>query len=156
MVYISYHAGLKENYLYQPRASIYRHHWKPLHLWCPTYLCIRMHDYNFRPVIITWRPFHRLFVRAKRSWYPNASVINTFATFLLLSYWKFTYISFQLLASTDIVKTSGSTNKTQHFYYDASQTNFHEDHLPFALLAITIIATLVAIPPIILCLSLPN
>ncbi len=126
----------------------------PLVLVLLAYLGIRMHEYNFRPVVAVWRPFHRLFVRAKRSWDPNASVINTFATFLLCPTGSSHMFSFQLLASIDLVDTYRSTFKTQHFDYDATQTNFHGDHLPFALLATVIIATLVALPPIVPCLYL--
>ncbi len=91
-------------------------------------------------------------MKLTRSWDPNASIANTFATFLLLSYWKITYVSFYLLTSTDLYVSSGKRLESQHFYYDASEHLFHGNHLPFALLAVGIIATFVVLPPVFLCL----
>ncbi len=91
-------------------------------------------------------------MKLTRSWDPNASITNTFATFLLLSYWKITYVSFHLLSRTDLYVSSGKHLKSQQFYYDASEYLFHGNHLPFALLAVGIIATFVVLPPIFLCL----
>ena len=53
-----------------------------------TYVCIKLHDNNFRPVVWLWKPFHRHFVHLRRSWDSKASIINAFTTFLLLSFSK--------------------------------------------------------------------
>jgi len=50
-----------------------------------TYICIKLHDHNFRPVVLLWKPFHQCFVYFRRSWNSRACVINTFATIFLLS-----------------------------------------------------------------------
>ena len=46
-----------------------------------TYCLIELHSSNFMPVVLLWKPFHKCFVRVRRSWDPKASMINTFATF---------------------------------------------------------------------------
>ena len=50
------------------------------------YLCIEMHDRGVRIVVCVWRPFHVCFARFRRRWDPKCSVVNAFATFLLLSF----------------------------------------------------------------------
>ena len=58
----------------------------PLLLTVVIYFCIQMYDRGVRVVVCVWRPFHVCFVRFRRKWNPKGSVINAFATFLLLSY----------------------------------------------------------------------
>ena len=48
----------------------------PLILILITYICIKLHDHNFRPVVLLWKPFHRCFVYFRRSWDSEASIIN--------------------------------------------------------------------------------
>ena len=57
-----------------------------------TYILIKLHGYNIRPLVMFWQPFHRCFARVKRTWDPKASMVNSFATFLLLSLTKFLFI----------------------------------------------------------------
>jgi len=69
----------------------------PLILILLTYICIKLHDHNFRPVVLLWKPFHRSFVFFRRNWDSEACVINAFATFLLLSFSKVLFVSFTAL-----------------------------------------------------------
>ena len=48
----------------------------PLILILITYICIKLHDHNFRPVVLLWKPFHRCFAYFRRSWDSEASVVN--------------------------------------------------------------------------------
>ena len=57
----------------------------PIFLILITYVCIKLHDNNFRPVVWLWKPFHGHFVHLRR-WDSTASTINAFTTFLLLSF----------------------------------------------------------------------
>lgn len=66
------------------------------------YLCIELHDHNFKPLVWICRPFHKCFVKFKRYWDLHTSVSHAVATFLLLSYTKVTLVSFALLASTTL------------------------------------------------------
>ena len=59
----------------------------PIFLILHTYVCIKLHDNNFRPVVWLWKPFHRHFAHLRR-WDSTASIINAFTTFLLLSFSK--------------------------------------------------------------------
>ena len=60
----------------------------PIFLILITYVCIKLHDNNFRPVVWLWKPFHRQVVHLRRRWDSTASIINAFTMFLLLSFSK--------------------------------------------------------------------
>ena len=45
-----------------------------------TCVLIELHSSNFKPIVLLWKPFHKCFVRVRRSWDPKASMINAFAT----------------------------------------------------------------------------
>ena len=57
-----------------------------------TYILIELHGYNFKPLIMLWKPFHRRFARVRRTWDPRASMLNAFTTFLLLSLSKVLFV----------------------------------------------------------------
>lgn len=124
----------------------------PLLLVVLTYSVIKLHARDTRIVVALWRPFHRCFVRLRRTWDPNASVVNGFATFLLLSYWKIAYISMSLLLRTSLISPSGEVLDTGLFLYDASVRLFHGEHLVFATVAIGVFLVFVVLPPIVLLL----
>ena len=69
----------------------------PVFLILITYVCIKLHDQNFRPVVWLWKPFHRHFAHFRRRWDSKASIINAFTTFLLLSFSKILFVSLRLL-----------------------------------------------------------
>ena len=66
----------------------------PLFLIFLTIVFIEMHASNFRVVVFLWKPFHKCFSSFKRTWDPKYSVINAFATFLLLSSFKVCFLAF--------------------------------------------------------------
>ena len=68
----------------------------PIFLILLTYICIKLHDNNFRPVVWLWKPFHKHFVHLRRRWDSTASMTNAFTTFLLLSFSKILFVSFTL------------------------------------------------------------
>ena len=72
----------------------------PLLLIAITYACVELHGHNFRPIVWLWKPFHRCCVNVRRRWDSKASIIDVFATFLLLSYSKLLYVSLFLLQGT--------------------------------------------------------
>jgi len=91
----------------------------PLCLIAITYICIRLHNCNFRPIVRLWRPFHKCFTRTRRSWDSQASIIDVFATFLLLSYSKFLFVSLYLLHGNTI-HDSYSVVRSKVLYCDAT------------------------------------
>ena len=43
-----------------------------------TYILIKLHGYNLKPLVMLWQPFHKCFVRTIQTWDPHASIMNTF------------------------------------------------------------------------------
>ena len=123
----------------------------PLCLVIISYILIELHARNCRPVVWLWKPFCFLCVRFRRNWEAKTSIIDAFATFLLLSYTKILLVSFSLLTPTDILITNG-TSVGKIMNYDPSVDFFQGDHLPFAILALVILITIGAIPPLLLLL----
>ena len=88
----------------------------PIFLIFITYVCIKLHDNNFRPVVWLWKPFHRHFVYFRRRWDPKASIINAFTTFLLLSFSKILFISFTLLYTFSVSYNFNIPSKCVLYY----------------------------------------
>ena len=126
----------------------------PLCLIAVTYVCIKLHDRNFRPIVWLWRPFHKCFTRARRSWDTTSSIIDVFATFLLLSYLKFVQVSLYLLHGITIHNSYGVT-ETKVLYWDATVKYFSKEHLPYAVAAILIL-TIFILSPALLLLCYPT
>ena len=127
----------------------------PLILILITYICIKLHDHNFRPVVLLWKPFHRCFVYFRRSWDSEASVINAFATFLLLSFSKILFVSFMMLFHTKakLMNKNGTFADSNYFmYYDSTIEYCSEDHLRFAVVSVCIVLVFILFPTFLLIL----
>ena len=72
-----------------------------------TYVGIELHAHDFKPVVHLWRLIHRPFVRFRRTWDPNASVIQAFATLFFLSYAKLTALMYEALVISTVVNEKG-------------------------------------------------
>ena len=124
----------------------------PLLLTLVIYVCVEMYDSGVRVVVRVWRPFHVCFARFRRRWNPKGSVINTFATFLLLSYSKLLTVSYSLLDANILYNNSGERVGPVVLYHDASIEFFSRQHLPFALPAICVLLVFVVFPLLLLLL----
>ena len=82
----------------------------PMMLIVVTWICIELHDRNFRVIVFLWRPFHRCFVRLRRGWDTKNDLIDVFATFFLLSYVKILYQTILLLSSIPVFTYSPNGN----------------------------------------------
>ena len=72
-----------------------------------TYCIVELHGYNFRLIVWLWKPFSKCLARIRRRVNPSASLINAFATFLLLSYSKLAVTSIVLLTPTYLYNQTG-------------------------------------------------
>ena len=114
------------------------------------YVCIRLHANNFRPVVYCWKPFLKCFLRFRRSVDPKTSVIDAFATFILLSYVRLTYTAARFLFSIHLYNGQGQQLNTPIFALNANIRFFQAEHLPLALLSVIVLLTFIALPPIVL------
>jgi len=124
----------------------------PLVLIVVAYVLIELHVYNFRLIVWIWRPFHRCFARFRQQWDIKTSIIDAFATFLLLSNIKLLSVSFDLLIPTSVYNINGTVVGI-YLYYDASIEYFGTSkHLPYAILAVFVVLTFVFFPILLLLL----
>ena len=124
----------------------------PLVLLVVVYMFVKLHDSNFKVIICLWRPFHRCFVHFRRDWNIKTSLIDAFATFLLLSYMKFLYVSFKLLTPVPIFNAKGETLSKYYLYWDGTIEYFGSEHLPYAILALTVLIIFNIFPLLLLFL----
>ena len=124
----------------------------PLFLITVTYILVKLHDHNFKFIIWLWKPFRRCFIRFRRHWDVKTSLIDAFATFFLLSYVKFLSVSFDLLIPVNLQNSHGQTLNQTYVYYNATIPYFGKQHLPYAILAITVIILFTTLPILLLCL----
>ena len=125
----------------------------PILLILITYVCIKLHDNNFRPVVWLWKPFHRYFVHFRRSWDSKASIINTFTTFLLLSFSKILFVSVTLLYFVH-VRILSATNLTRKcvLYYEPTVECHTKEHSLFVATAVSVLVVFIFFPTILLIL----
>ena len=128
----------------------------PIFLILLTYVCIKLHDNNFRPVVWLWKPFHRYFVHFRRRWDSKASIVNAFTTFLLLSFSKILFVSFTLLYTSYVdVYHHDVIVKKCVLYFDSTVGCHTPEHLIFATIAVCVLLIFI-ISPIILLILYPT
>ena len=124
----------------------------PLFLITVTYVLVKLHDHNFKLIAWIWKPFRRCFIRFRRHWDVKTSLIDAFATFFLLSYVKFFSVSTDLLIPVKLWNVHGHTLNQTYVYYNATIPYFGKQHLPYAILAITVLILFTILPILLLCL----
>ena len=126
----------------------------PLVLMLLTLFLLQLHDRNFRPFVLIWRPFHSVFSFFRRNWDVRTSLIDAFATFFLLSNNKFLSVSIDLLVPVQVyqLNDTGHLTYSWRLYYDATVPYFGHRHLPYAILAIAVAILFVLLPMLLLLL----
>ena len=124
----------------------------PLFLIIITFALVKLHDHNFKPIVWLWKPFRRCFIRFRRHWDVKTSLIDAFVTFFLLSYVKLFSVSFDLLIPVHLYNVHGDSLNQTYVYYNATILYFGKQHLPYAILAITVLILFTIVPILLLCL----
>ncbi len=122
----------------------------PLFTVLVTYILVQMHARGYRLIVWLWKPFHLCTSRVRRQWNIKTSLIDTFASFLLLSYVKFLSVSFDLLVPIPLYYTNGTMLSSLFLYHNGSMQYFGSQHLPYGLLAVGITLVFVVIPLLLL------
>ena len=123
----------------------------PLFLIIFTYTLVRLHYNGFRVVVWLCTPFICCFARCRRQWDIRNSLVDAFATFLLLSYVNISSVSLDLLTPTFLWNSRAELEDVS-LYYDGTVQFFGKTHLPYALLALTILLLFSILPVVLLCL----
>ena len=101
-----------------------------------SYILIVLHDRRVRLVVAVWKPFKRVLTFFRKFWDIHTSVLDSFATFFLLSYIKILNVTADVLIPTQIHQLA-SNKSTFGVYYSPSISYFSDQHLPYAILALT-------------------
>ena len=121
----------------------------PLCLIAITWICIQLHSRNVKPVVWLWEKTRRMFFMMKKG--SKHTVVDVFATFLLLSYTK---LMLQSMATLGYVFIENADNGTSEVVsaLDPSVDFFGFEHLPFAIIAMLILLIIVLLPALLLAL----
>ena len=124
----------------------------PLLLVVLCYLLIELHGRNFRPVVLLWVPFRKCFGRFHRSFEIKTSVIEAFASFLILSYMKFAQVTAMLLIPNRLYHSNGTVDDLMVLLMDASIDYGSSEHLPYLVTAVLVLVFILIVPPLFLLL----
>ena len=117
------------------------------------YYCITLHDNECRVLVCCWKPFHWCCARFHGTWELKGSVMNAFATFLLLSYSKIFSISLRLMQSIRVYDICN--NQFHRIYHDADYERLSKHHLPYVVPA-SIVSIIFVILPALFILFYQN
>ena len=93
------------------------------------YLLIELHARNYRIIVWLWRPIHKYYVKVHRNVNPRTSIIDAFATTLILSYSRIMLASFSLFAQVRLYTPTGKVVKYV-VYFDSHLNYFSAQHIP--------------------------
>ena len=123
----------------------------PLLLIILTYTLVRLHYNNCRVIVWLWRPFIPCFACCRRQWDIQNSLIDAFASFILLSYFKFMSVSFDILMPSFVWDEYGNLERLT-LYYDGTVEYMSGDHIPYALLAYFVLFFFTLLPVLFFCI----
>ena len=119
-----------------------------------TYAAIQLHAHDYKLFVRLWKLFHRTYVRFRRAWDPNASMIQAFATVLFLSYTKFLLLMFEPIRLSNIHNQKLNSVNTTMYLDPNIPRNDHKSIYLFLLSAIIFIFIL--LPPSLLLIIFPT
>ena len=99
----------------------------PMLLIVLTYIATELHSRGYQIIIVLWRPFRLCSIYFRKEWNIKSSLIDVFATFLLLSYNRLLDINFSLLMYISPYNPKGET-VGRYVYYDSSKKFFGRGH----------------------------
>ena len=125
----------------------------PLVLSVVIYTLIQLYDRNFKLVVIVCLPLTKCFSKCSDSWNPKQKILNTFATFFLLSYTKLLFTSIQFVLVVYSYNSKGEQiSDSGVLLLDPSVKSFHSQHIPYVVLTLIILVVFILLPPLFLLL----
>ena len=125
----------------------------PFILMAISYLLINLYDKNYRVIVIMWKPFRTIFFLFKKNWNMRTSLIDSYATFFLLSNVKFISVTVDLLIPTKVYELhNNSYNYTWGLYYSGEMKYFGKEHLLYAIIAMIVSVVFIILPITVLAL----
>ena len=121
----------------------------PLLLLMLIYLATKLQLHRVRGIKCLWSPFNNTLTNIRQIVSLKRSIIDAFATFLILSYIRLLSVSFDLLMFTTVHNARGHAVGV-YLYNDATIEYFRSEHLHYAVAAILIFLVFVILPMILL------
>ena len=122
----------------------------PLVLSVFIYVGIELHDRNCWIIVYLCTPLKMIL---HRSWKPKETILNTCATFLLLSYSKVLFVSINLLLGVPSYNCKAeAVPYSTVLLYDPTIRFFHSEHIPYAVLGLMVVVIFILLPPLLLLL----
>ena len=118
----------------------------PLLMIIITWTCIELHSRNYRLLVRLWNKVNVLSRRSKES---KGTIVDVFATFLLLSYTKMMQTSLYILFASYIVNINDKPS-IPIVGIDLSIRYFSAEHVPFAIFAFAILIGPILLPVLLL------
>lgn len=127
----------------------------PFFLILLTYITVTLNDNGYRVILCVLKPFKWFLSRYRRRLDLRSSLIETFATFILLSNNKILGLCFDLLTVARAYDVTGQRVTRRFAYYDASIVYMSTEHVPFVVLAFCMGSLFICLP-LVLLLIYPN
>ena len=125
----------------------------PILMTIVVYTLIELHDCNCKIIVVLSLPIRKLYHYLKGRWHPKQSILSTFATFLLLSYSKLLFVSCNFLFTVRSYNSSGDlVSDNTVLLYDPTIPYFKFKHIPYIIIALSVIITFILLPPLLLLL----
>ena len=124
----------------------------PLLLIASVYLLVLLYDRNVRLVVWLCKPVVLLLIRFRRQWNIKHSLVDAFATFLLLSYVKILSVSVDILLPTVFYGYHRYPKPLFAPFIQGDIPYFGSQHLPYACLALFFLLTFTLLPMFLLFL----
>ena len=119
-----------------------------------TYVAIELHAHDFRPVVHLWKLVHRPFNKFRKTWDPNASVIQAFATLFFLSYAKLIALLYEAFYISVVNNEKGEVVSSLS-YIDPTVSIFSHKH--WYLISLSgIILVFIILPPLLVLTVFPT
>ena len=128
----------------------------PLCLICITWIAIKLHFWNFKPVVWLWSKLRKFSCMRTQSRNQSNSLIDVFTTFFLLSFSKLVYTSTSILTPLKAMAYANNTLSRSYRLAGDPRIEFFgiKEHLKYALASIMIVMLLI-LPPVILLIVYP-
>ena len=124
----------------------------PLLLILLIYFLVKLHD-RYRLVVIIWRPFYTCVRCIQKEWNIKASLIDVFATFILLSNVKLLNVSLDLISvPVTLWDVHGRSMPIRYTHINGSMEYLGKEHIPYFVLGIVVLLVFNIFPILLLCL----
>ena len=120
-----------------------------------TYMMVKLHDYNWKLLVWTWKPISFILRQLRRRWNTRTSLVDVFASFLYLSSSRLLWTSMNFLVPNTVYTyqhTAGLLTRKHYLLTAPSVEYCGTRHYQFALLAMTVLFSLFIVPMVLLFL----